>query len=488
MRFREDIDSSEEQLADLGAVEEELHRMQQRDFVRRVEEKGLVDREKRLLEQAESQVEHLVSELDTFLQEHRLDAESISEEPTTGLPHQDVLRGQGGLLQAIDSDLEETLTSLKARVGAKWAEGKDGREAWHKDYEDQDRAYQEILREFQEKGQSVEPDRYIQLQKRKLDLEQLKNEMVEKQRWIDELNAQRRNLLEQLRQVRRRMYEVRQDKAAELTQLLDRNVRISVCPQANRQAYKGYLEKLFTGLDVRNPHRDRLADAEAPEPQQEAQSPVDIGGETRYLIPRIPRYLDPIDLAEAIWIEHTRNDDEESLLRTCFDVGSDPMRRNMARLDPEKLFELEIFAVPDLPVIELRVGSGDLGYRVLSALSVGQRCTALLSLVLLESPATLLIDQPEDDLDNQFIFDQIVATLRREKERRQFLIATHNANIPVSGDAELIIVLQADDKCGRVESDCIGSIDSEPIKQFVERILEGGEAAFKIRKEKYGIR
>ena len=160
----------------------------------------------------------------------------------------------------------------------------------------------------------------------------------------------------------------------------------------------------------------------------------------------------------------------------------------MARLTPEKLFELETFGVPDLPIIELRVAGGVLGYRPLSCLSVGQKCTALLSLVLLESPATLLIDQPEDDLDNQFIFDQIVATLRREKERRQFLIATHNANIPVSGDAELIIVLQADERRGWVDSDGIGSIDAEPIKQSVERILEGGEVAFQIRKEKYGIR
>jgi ABC-type cobalamin/Fe3+-siderophores transport system ATPase subunit len=129
-----------------------------------------------------------------------------------------------------------------------------------------------------------------------------------------------------------------------------------------------------------------------------------------------------------------------------------------------------------------------LGYRPLSALSVGQKCTALLSLVLLESPATLLVDQPEDDLDNQFIFDQIVATLRREKERRQFLIATHNANIPVSGDAELIIVLEADERHGWVGDGNIGSIDTETIKQSVERILEGGENAFRIRKEKYGIR
>ena len=108
--------------------------------------------------------------------------------------------------------------------------------------------------------------------------------------------------------------------------------------------------------------------------------------------------------------------------------------------------------------------------------------------MLLESSATLLVDQPEDDLDNQFIFDQIVETLRREKERRQFLIATHNANIPVSGDAELIVVVQADNQRGAIVERGVGSIDALPIKQAVERILEGGERAFQIRREKYGIK
>jgi ABC-type thiamine transport system ATPase subunit len=177
----------------------------------------------------------------------------------------------------------------------------------------------------------------------------------------------------------------------------------------------------------------------------------------------------------------------ETPLERQFGVSSDKMRQNIASLDPEKLFELEILEIPDLPVIELLVGSGQLGYKPLQSLSVGQKCTALLSLVLLESQAPLLIDQPEDDLDNHFIFDQIVTTLRSAKEKRQFIIATHNANIPVSGDAELILVMQADDQRGWIDADGIGSIDTDSIKQSVEKILEGGEVAFKMRKEKYGI-
>jgi ABC-type glutathione transport system ATPase component len=264
-------------------------------------------------------------------------------------------------------------------------------------------------------------------------------------------------------------------------------VRVTVHPQGNRDSFKEHLQELFSGLNVRNPQRDRLAEAEAAQPEREASRPVQHQGRTVHLVTRIPCYLDPIDLADAIRNEQSRADEDPSTLETAFGIDSDGMRRNMAGLSPSQLFELEVYEVPDLPVVELQASKGDLGFRKLDELSVGQKCTALLSLVLLESPAPLVIDQPEDDLDNEFIFDQIVATLRSEKERRQFIIATHNANIPVSGDAELITVLRSDQSKGWVDADGIGSIDSEPIKQSVEKILEGGETAFKIRKEKYGI-
>lgn len=488
LRLEEDIDSAEERLASLGAIEEELRRMEQQDFVVRVEQKGLYDREKRLLDQAQAQVDGLVVALDGFLEKRRLNPDILAEGPTTDLPSHEMLRSQGRLLQAIDSDLQRSFLALKERVEAKWAEGDEARQHWQASFDEQDETYQKLLREFQKSGDVLDPDRYIRLQQRKLELEELCDKVEGQKVDVKELIQTRRKLLTELRRVRREQYGVRREKVAKLTELLGGDVRITIHPQGHREPYGEYLGTLFSGLGVRADSRGQLIEAEAEEAEQEAQRPVQYRGETRYLDPRIPKYLDPIDLADAIRDEQTLNDGEESPLQTRFGINSVAMRRNIARLPPNKLFDLEIFGVPDLPIIELRVASGALGYRPLSLLSVGQKCTALLSLVLLESPATLLVDQPEDDLDNQFIFDQIVATLRREKERRQFLIATHNANIPVSGDAELIIVLQADERHGWVGDEGIGSIDAESIKQSVERILEGGEIAFQIRKEKYGLR
>ena len=76
-------------------------------------------------------------------------------------------------------------------------------------------------------------------------------------------------------------------------------------------------------------------------------------------------------------------------------------------------------------------------------LSTGQKATAVLLLLLLESGAPLLVDQPEDDLDNRFITEGIVPRMCEDKQCRQFIFSTHNANIPVLGDAELIVRLSA---------------------------------------------
>nr|VFJ56733.1 MAG: hypothetical protein BECKFW1821A_GA0114235_10644 [Candidatus Kentron sp. FW]VFJ64249.1 MAG: hypothetical protein BECKFW1821B_GA0114236_109211 [Candidatus Kentron sp. FW] len=104
-----------------------------------------------------------------------------------------------------------------------------------------------------------------------------------------------------------------------------------------------------------------------------------------------------------------------------------------------------------------------------------------------------VIDQPEDDLDNRFISEYIVPRMKQEKRRRQFLFASHNANIPVLGDAELIIGLstESDEESGRIsgliEPEHAGAIDNAPVRRLVEEILEGGRDAFSVRREKYGF-
>jgi len=117
--------------------------------------------------------------------------------------------------------------------------------------------------------------------------------------------------------------------------------------------------------------------------------------------------------------------------------------------------------------------------------SLGQRASALILFVLSQQENdVIIIDQPEDDLDNQTIYEDVIKLIRKMKCRTQFIFATHNANLPVLGDAEQIHSCRYSDECIRLKS---GSIDSPDLQNEIIDIMEGGEEAFNKRKEIYRI-
>ena len=148
-----------------------------------------------------------------------------------------------------------------------------------------------------------------------------------------------------------------------------------------------------------------------------------------------------------------------------------------------------------LPTTSIRLNTAPTGadpvWQSLEELSTGQKATAVLLLLLLESDAPLVVDQPEDDLDNRFITEGVVPRMREEKRRRQFIFSTHNANIPVLGDAELIMGLtpsgEAEHGKATIRPEHVGSIDALAVRELVEDILEGGKEAFETRRRKYGF-
>lgn len=153
-------------------------------------------------------------------------------------------------------------------------------------------------------------------------------------------------------------------------------------------------------------------------------------------------------------------------------------------------FESEFF--DDLPTITVAkkikddTGSERYTTRSLYQLSMGQQHSILLAILLQsDSKKPLLIDQPEDNLDSEFIYKSIVRNLRRIKEYRQVIIVTHNANIAVLGDAELIIPLKSTYSKSMIMDR--GSIDNIKTKELCCEILEGGKRAFKKRQAIYNI-
>ena len=136
-------------------------------------------------------------------------------------------------------------------------------------------------------------------------------------------------------------------------------------------------------------------------------------------------------------------------------------------------------ALNDRPSIELLDGDT---FKESTHLSTGQRCTTILPILLTQSERPLLIDQPEDNLDNAFVYETIVRALRAIKGSRQVIFVTHNPNIPVLGEAERVFVFSSDGQHSALKQ--VGTVDD--CREQIERILEGGREAFLQRKARYG--
>ena len=125
--------------------------------------------------------------------------------------------------------------------------------------------------------------------------------------------------------------------------------------------------------------------------------------------------------------------------------------------------------------------------RPITKLSHGQQGTIYLKLKIAANlfSETLVYDQPEDDLDNQFITEELVKLFRQIKKHRQVIIVSHNANLVVNSDSEQVIVAHNDDGILRYTS---GSLENPEINKAVCQILEGGRQAFESREQKYNLR
>src|SRR5579884_20573 len=202
--------------------------------------------------------------------------------------------------------------------------------------------------------------------------------------------------------------------------------------------------------------------------------------------------LSPFQLLEAV------NKSDVKVLTDIKDSEGNPVfsqsdaRTIIDTLNQERIrHSIERCRFEDRPEIivtketEGREGKKQYQRRDFSKLSLGQQQSVLLSILLFsKSNEPLVIDQPEDNLDSEFIYKTFVRTLRRVKQTRQVIVVTHNANIAVLGDAELIIPLRASSEKSVIRDR--GSIDNPATKELACTVLEGSRDAFKKRQKMYG--
>lgn len=171
------------------------------------------------------------------------------------------------------------------------------------------------------------------------------------------------------------------------------------------------------------------------------------------------------------------------------DAGFSPtiFRNVITSTSAEAWAKLAVVLAEDKVEVLYKRGAGSAPIPILNA-SPGERAVELLRLALSSTKGPLVIDQPEDDLDNEFLARQLVALVHEAKRNNQLIFASHNANLVVHGDSEIVHVMDAKGE-GSDKSYCYlslsGTIDEINVCLEIENIMEGGRDAFEQRRRKY---
>ena len=269
------------------------------------------------------------------------------------------------------------------------------------------------------------------------------------------LRQERQGLLQQVRDARTLQNKLRKERADVIVKILNGRLHLQVESKGQKEGYRGQLSLLLKGSDISQDVIDRLV---------------------------LPEATDGIALSEAV-----RAGSKE--VQTHFGLDPEAADRLIRCLTVEesRLFELETQIPQDALRLKLRVDSQ---YRSLDHLSEGQSATAILLLLFSLGNRILVIDQPDDYLDDRSVREEILQILRKQKglkdqsQRRQVIFATHDAIIPVMGDAELVIPVEARDHHAYIVDQ--SSIDNRSIREFIKTALQGGKEALHKRAEKYG--
>lgn len=340
----------------------------------------------------------------------------------------------------VDAALASCVDLVKTARKAVLSAGKDLFLAHDK----QELEFQAIMDKHQKaRSQAVERSR----------LERFRNELLAKQRIRDEklrrledVLSERKELLERLSDLRNTRFAIRRGIAERITGAMSGNIRVTVTEAGDRRHYCRLLEDALRNNRLK---QGVVAD-------------------------KLTSAFWPAQLAEII-----RTGDLNRLVNEA-ELNNEQAQKVIEALrGSEALLKLESVELSDLPRIELKVGDE---FHESQRLSKGQKCTTILPILLLESERPLLIDQPEDNIDNGYIVECVIQSILRIKVTRQLIFVTHNPNIPVLGDAERVFVLTADERKARIAKQ--GSVDE--CRDEIVSLLEGGEEAFQRRHERYG--
>ncbi|QSG16345.1 TrlF family AAA-like ATPase [Halapricum desulfuricans] len=436
--LREEVDSLKAEKERFEALKQQVEVMEQKGVEEYVEGQEEWEQERAALSNVIGDVEALEEEVSSLALADQLSLTEVDDGP-----NEDLLQSVNETISELQDDIAEHEKELKRIVNEGRGDIEDIREKWNEENEKREKEHESLADEIEEEiGVDIEEffDKKAELE----DLRGVSEDLENKRGRLRDARGEKADLLDDLQAARQNLSQARKEGIEELNAQLG-NVRVSLHSQSNRDEYTDWVNHVLEGSGVWTEHKEQITET-----------------------------IDPPELAEIV-----RNNDTETLCELA-DVTPTTAENFVTHDDlVEQLTKLELYEIHDRPVIELNDG----GWKELNEMSDGQQCTALLSIAMIEREVPLIIDQPEDMLDNKFIFTDVVDILRSIKQDRQVVAATHNANIPIIGDAEQIVVMRSNGRAGFYR-DC-GSIDDDEIKALAQDILEGGETAFKRRREMY---
>jgi ATPase subunit of ABC transporter with duplicated ATPase domains len=238
----------------------------------------------------------------------------------------------------------------------------------------------------------------------------------------------------------------REQVAAWLSKHLRPAIRVDIAQRANLAEYVAAVTRALRGTGM---HAGQLAE-------------------------QIAARISPRQLVELV-----ESGDKTSLSR-IIQIAADRAQRLINALMSGGTSELVGVAVDDDVQISLLVGPD---YRRIEKISTGQRCTAIIPILLSQQSGCLVIDQPEDHLDNAYIVDTLVAAINDRSAELQVIFSTHNANLPVLGEADHVIEMASDGMRGYCRES--NELDAPAIVSAITTVMEGGADAFKRRASFY---
>jgi len=406
-------------------------------------DKALRDREDRMLDAAQRSVHELSAALGSHLSALAKPIAALGEGDLARGPNAGPLNAARESLAACSQDVDSYLRRAVERLESERERLQQTGSGLKKLHAQQEIAYRKLIETDKEaQGQAQER---AKLERQRGELLAKQRDLEEKRARLAELESQREDLLARISEQREERFKIRCKVAAWVTGEAQGEVRAQVDHLGNMRPYLSFLE-------------DALKSS----------------GLQRNLAARKLASMGTAELASAL-LERDRTRLAEGA--NLSDEQADKVLAAMA--NRSCIHKLQVLDMPDEPKIELRDGGT---YKEAGSLSTGQKCTAILPILLLHSNVPLLVDQPEDNLDNRYICKAVVERLRDAKRRRQLVMVSHNPNVVILGEADRVFVLDSNGRSAHCKD--VGTVDH--CRGHILDLLEGGEEAFQQRHERYG--